>query len=147
MTRAFLTAAMVITMSSIFAQSLSALTIHELKRIKRGNSHQITWVRSSSESEVVIELINDSSISVASFKESNDGDAQIQIPRKTKKGNYRLKLTDLGSNESILSPTFKIVPKIPLWAKIAPVFLVPVIFIIFNKEESKTIPIYPPSPS
>jgi hypothetical protein len=95
------------------------------KGFKRGKSYNLAW-KVGGTSPVHIELFRGSQRVQGDLNQPNNGNFILSVPSKVKPGKeYRIKFTDSkDGSEIIYSPYFKVKPKIPLWAKIAPVAII-----------------------
>jgi hypothetical protein len=99
-----------------------------VKGFKRGTSNDLVW-KVGGTSPVHIELFKGSQRVQGDLNQPNNGNFVLSIPSNVKPGkDFRIKFTDSkDGSEIIYSPYFKVKPKIPLWAKLAPVAIVGVV--------------------
>jgi hypothetical protein len=90
------------------------------KSYKRGKQYDIFW-KAGSTNPVNVELYKGTQRVQSETNRPNNGDYLLTIPASAKTGkDYRLKLTDTkNTDDSIFTPYFKVVPKIPTALKAA----------------------------
>lgn len=89
------------------------------KSYKRGKTYNITW-KAGTNNAIHLELYKGNLRLDGSMNHPNNGIYTLNIPAKSKPGSdYRLKISDAkNSDEVIFTPYFKVVPKIPMAAKV-----------------------------
>lgn len=91
------------------------------KSYKKGKSYNINW-KSGSANPVNIELYKGGERIGGDVNHPNNGNYTLFIPKGAAKGSdYRLKLSDARNTDDVIyTGFFKVVPKIPLLLKLAP---------------------------
>jgi len=89
------------------------------KKYKKGNTYNIIW-KANASNPVNIELYKGGERVATELNQPNNGSHTLFIPKHAKNGkDYRLKITDTrNTDEVIYTDYFKVVPKVPMIAKI-----------------------------
>lgn len=109
-----------------------------VKSFKRGRSMHIKWGGANPADKLTLELYKDNSpILVIEKAVSNLGSYEWKIPQNLKGKDYSFRLVgEINPAQHAISDKFKIVPRTPLAAKIAPIAVVSVgaAFLILNGD-------------
>jgi hypothetical protein len=108
------------------------------KKYKKGNTYNITW-KANASNPVNIELYKGGERVASELNQPNNGSHTLFIPKHAKNGkDYRLKISDTrNTDEVIYTDYFKVVPKVPMIAKIgAGVVVVGALVFVLTQKKS-----------
>ncbi|QOI97905.1 MAG: hypothetical protein HRU69_10600 [Flammeovirgaceae bacterium] len=104
----------------IFVPFMKLTNFDTEKKYKKGKSYPLTWTSGNMGGQIDIELYDGQTRVHSDRNVANSGKFEWVIPGSVKPGsNYRLKFTDTKNREEVIyTKEFKIVPKMPMPAKV-----------------------------
>lgn len=125
-------------LSNVLSQSLAISGITEVKSLKRGKMYSIRWSGGERDGKISIELFRQKE-SVQSWDGIlNDGETTVKLGSRLKPGKgYSLRIMESGSDREISSTELTLRRRIPLALKLAPLAVVPMVFLLVKPDEPK----------